>query len=259
VGPSEVEVAVLGPIEIRDTAEPFRRGAARELVVYLAFHRQGATNDDWADALWPSSAVVPSTIHSTASDARRAMGSARAGTGHLSRAGRRLRLAETVGTDVERFSGHISLADPVGWIAALTLIRGRPFSGLRRSDWAVFDGTQARIESMVAETALQAAEFFTARHQGRGAEWCVRRALLACPYDERLYRALLVAVEAQGSRVGLRAAMTQVLRLAGDGGGTRPRKPWGEDHLHLLHPATTALFHDLLDGSPAAGGHLARL
>ena len=48
----EIDIAVLGPVEIRGAAQPFHRAAARELVVYLAFHRQGVRTDVWAAALW---------------------------------------------------------------------------------------------------------------------------------------------------------------------------------------------------------------
>ena len=70
----EIEVAVLGPIEIRGAARAFCRASARELVVYLAFHRHGVRNDVWGAALWADRCVAPSTLHSTASVARRALG-----------------------------------------------------------------------------------------------------------------------------------------------------------------------------------------
>src|ERR1700722_18505483 len=99
-----IEVAALGPVEIRGAVRPFCRGAAKELVVYLAFHRQGVRNDVWAAALWTDRCVSPSTLHSTASVARRSLGRSRDGVEHLPRGGRRLRLGDTVGTDVERFA-----------------------------------------------------------------------------------------------------------------------------------------------------------
>jgi hypothetical protein len=86
----------------------------------------------------------------------------------------------------------------------------------------------------------------------------VRQALRVSPYDERLYRALLVATAAQGNRVRLHAAMAQLRRLAGEAvdpsAGTA-----GHPGADCLHPATTDLFRDLLLGSPAEGGHPARL
>ena len=51
------------------------------LVVYLAFHRNGVRHGEWSLALWPDRPVSLATVHSTASDARRALGRARPGPG----------------------------------------------------------------------------------------------------------------------------------------------------------------------------------
>jgi DNA-binding SARP family transcriptional activator len=259
----EVEVAVLGPVEIRGAVRPFGRVAAKELVVYLAFHRQGVRNDVWASALWTDRSIVPSTLHSTASVARRALGQAKNGADHLPRGGRRLRLADTVRTDVDRFAGVVANPDPVGWKEALALVRGRPFEGLNLADWAVLDGTQAQLESLLVDTALRAAEHFLRRGLGEDAEWAIRRGLRASPYDERLYRALLWAAEVMGNRVGMRSAMAELLCLAA-GGGT---PGWGASpgtgsHAvpSFVHPRTAALFRQLSRGElPAARGDPYRL
>ena len=99
----DVEVAVLGPVEVRGAAGPFRRRAATELVVYLALHRRGAPNEVWGAALWPDRTVASSTLYSTASLARRALGASADGGNHLTRSGGRLCLGPRVGTDVDRF------------------------------------------------------------------------------------------------------------------------------------------------------------
>ena len=89
----------------------------------------------------------------------------------------------------------------------------------------------------------------------------VRQALLVSPYDERLYRALLRATAAQGNRVGLRSAMAQLLTLAGEAvpAGGRARAPvrrrrWTAS-TRRRRPSTVTCW----PGSPAAGGHPARL
>jgi DNA-binding SARP family transcriptional activator len=252
-----VEVAVLGPVAVHGAAGPFRRGAARELVVYLAFHRHGVRHGDWSLAIWPERAVSLSTAHSTSSDARRALGRDAEGTPYLPR-GVTLRLADTVTTDVERFASLAALQDPHHLARAMRLIRGPLFAGLRRTDWAVFDGTQPEIEALVVRTALRGAEGFVRLGEGEEAEWMVRQALHVSPYDERLYRALLVATAAQGNRVRLHSAMAQLRTLAGEAPWP-PARTVELDRSDGLHPATTALYRDLLLGSPAAGGHPARL
>jgi DNA-binding SARP family transcriptional activator len=259
----EVEIAVLGPVEIRGAARPFCRSAAQELVVYLAFHRQGVRNDVWATALWTDRCIAPATLHSTASVARRALGRSANGADHLPRAGRRLRLADTVGTDVERFARAAADPDPARWKDALSLVRGRPFEGLSLSDWAVLDGTQAQVESMVVDTALRGAEHHLHRGCGEEAEWMIRRALQVSPYDERLYRALLRAAETMGNRLGLRTAMAEILFVAAEGGLPWRGPPTGTASLRepsSVHPRTMALFHELARGElPAAREDPSRL
>jgi DNA-binding SARP family transcriptional activator len=263
VSDPEVEVAVLGPVEIRGAALPFCRASSRELVAYLAFHRQGARSDVWASALWTDRCIAASTLHSTASAARRALGRARSGGEHLPRGGRRLRLADSVGTDVDRFARMAESPDPDRWKAALALVRGRPFEGLNLADWAVLDGTQAQLETMVVETALQAAEHFLRRGSGEEAEWVIRRGLRANPYDERLYRGLLWAMEKKGNRAGLWSTMAELRCLATDGGARSGGPGPGTDgHMSqsCVHPETVALFGALVQReSPAARGEPSRL
>ena len=260
--PDGVEVAVLGPVAVRGAAEPFRRSAALDLVAYLALHRDGVRHAEWSLAIWPDRAVALPTMHSTASDARRALGRAPDGTPRLPR-GVLLRLHDSVTTDVERFA---ALADSDALrqrVEAMHLVRGPLFDGLRRSDWAVFDGTRSRTESLVVGTALRCAEELTWRGDGGDAAWVVRQALLVSPYDERLYRSLLRATASEDGRVGVRSTMAELLTLAGDppgrAAGSRRVARGGDERLECLHPKTTALYRGLLEGSPAAEGELARL
>ena len=239
---------MLGPVEVRGAAGPFRRRAATELVVYLALHRRGAPNEVWGAALWPDRTVASSTLYSTASLARRALGASADGGNHLTRSGGRLCLGPRVGTDVDRFVRLIAADGLRGAIAALSLVRGRLLEGLRASDWAVFDGTQAELESMVVTAALSGAAEALARGKGDQAEWLIRKGLLVNPFDERLYRGLLRATEAQGNQLGLRGAMAELLSLASDAGGP------------TIDPQTVALYRKLQRrGVPAARGDLLRL
>ena len=252
-----IDVAVLGPVVVTGTAAPFHRSAALELVVYLAFHRRGVRHAEWSLALWPERTVAPSTVHSTASDARRALGRSADGRAHLPR-GVELQLLDTVTTDVERFTTLAAADDPHQIVSAMRLVRGPLFAGLERTDWAVFDGTEAEIESLVVRTALRGADVCIGSGCVDEAEWVVRKALQVSPYDERLYRALLTAMAAQGNHVRLHAAMAQLQVLAGEP-GTPSAGRASRALPDSFHPETTALYRDLLQGSPAAGGHPARL
>jgi DNA-binding SARP family transcriptional activator len=254
VRPGPVEIAVLGQVAFRGAAGPFRRSAAGDLAVYLAFHRSGVRHAEWSLALWPERPLSLSTAHSTSSDVRRALGRDAEGRLHLPR-GVDLRLGDSVATDVEHFAALAAADEPAPLLAAMGLVRGPLFAGLRRTDWAVFDGTQSAVESLVVRTALRAADLLVERESGAEAEWVVRQALLVNPYDERLYRSLLVAMAAQGNRVRLHAAMAELRTLAGE--AAHPGTP--QTPADCLHPATTDLYRDLLLGLPAAGGHPARL
>jgi DNA-binding SARP family transcriptional activator len=256
-----VDVCVLGPVEVRGAAGLFRRSAALELVVYLAFHRRPVRHGEWALALWPDRSVSTATIYSTSSDARRALGRDGAGDERLPRNGGHLVLSADVGTDAARFEALASSGRPADLVEAMALVRGPIFAGLRRTDWAVFDGTESSLQSLVADTALRAADLLVGLGRAGQAERMVRRALLACPYDERLYRSLLRAAAAQGNRVGLRSTLAQLLVLAGDevrAAGLPAARP-GAAVLSCLHPDTTALYQELLGATPAPGGHIARL
>jgi DNA-binding SARP family transcriptional activator len=256
-------VAVLGPVEIRGAAHPFCRAASRELVVYLAFHRQGARSDAWSTALWTERRIAPSTLHSTASVARQALGRSQAGAEHLPRNGQTLRLADTVGSDVERFALAAADPDPERWMDALALVRGRPFEGLHLADWSILEGTQAQLEKMVADTSLRTAELALERRHGEEAEWAIRRGLRVSPYDERLYRGLLMAREMMGNRAGMRSVMEEIICLASDGVGRFTRVELGTVERMaqpFVHPTTVALFRELSGGrAPGARGDPPRL
>ncbi len=237
---------MLGPASVRGLAVAFHRSAARELVVYLAFHREGVRHGEWSLALWPDRPVSPATVHSTASDARRALGRAADGAVLLP-CGPLLRLHRSVTTDVDRFALLSASNDPRDRLDAFQLIRGPLFGGLRQADWAVLDGTQAQIERLVVQAVLQGVGDL--RHSGRAAEleWMVRRSLLVSPYDERLYRAMLRALAAQGNRAGLRVAMSQFVALA-RGAPVPSFRGLQDAGLDPLHPETTALYRRLLCG-----------
>ena len=255
-----VELAVLGPVVVRGAAHPFRRPAALDLAVYLSFHRRTVRHAEWSLALWPDNPVALATVHSTASDCRRALGVSADGIARLPR-GSHLQLGDSVTTDVERFAALADEGDAISVLRAMDLVRGPLFTGLRRTDWAVLDGTQARVEALVVETALEGSAECLQRGRGRDAERIVRQALRLSPYDERLYRMLLRATDAQGNRVGLRAAMAQLRALTDEGDpGAGAARPSGAARPNdWLHPETTALYRRLLGGAPAASGHPASL
>ena len=232
---AEIVVAVLGPVEISGAARPFTRAWAKELVVYLAVHPDGAANDTWSTALWPDRLMAPSSLHSTVSVARRALGTAADGTDHLPRSHGRLALAPSVTTDWACFVALADAGTPAAWRQALELVRGRPFAGLRDPDWALLDGTAPMIESTVVEVSGRLAGACFREGDAAGVEWAARRGLLVSPYDERLYRMLLRAADLAGNPAGVEAVMAELVRVVAD----------EADPLASVHPSTLALYRSL--------------
>jgi DNA-binding SARP family transcriptional activator len=233
--PPAIEILVLGTVQVIGAARPFTRAWSLELVVYLAMHPGGATSDQWATHLWPSRSMAQASLHSTASAARRALGSAATGEDHLPRSHGRLSLGPGVTSDWDQFC-HLSASDdPSSWRRALELVRGRPFDGLRSTDWAVFSHVQANIESLVVDVAVRRCEHCLESGDPAGAEWAARQGLLVSPYDERLYRILMRAAYQAGNLAGVEASMTELLQLVG--GEVEP--------YDSVHPETSALYHSL--------------
>jgi DNA-binding SARP family transcriptional activator len=254
----EVIVAILGPVEVRGAAHPFRRAPALDLVVYLALHHRGASNDAWATALWPDRLMAAPTLHSTASAARRALGASTFGHDHLPRSHGRLQLAPTVGTDYQELRSLSAREDPTAWRSALDLVRGRPFDGLRNGDWAVLEGVLSAVEEGVVDLALRLAHHELAAGSGRGAARAARAGLLASPYDERLYRILLRAADLEGNPAGVERVMAELLQVVdGAGAGRGPRQSGAFD-LRVVHPETATLYRSLsrwgAEGSRAVVG-----
>ncbi len=236
-GPSgtEIVVAVLGPVEIRGAARPFARAWAEELVVYLAMHPNGASNEAWATALWPDRLMAPSSLHSTASVARRSLGQNADGGDHLPRSHGRLALARTVGTDWDRFVVLAESGRPEEWRQALELVRGRPFEGLRSSDWPILEGIAPAIEATVVDLSGRLAGTYLRQGNASGAEWAGRRGLVVSPYDERLYRMLMRAADAGGNPAGVDAVMAELLKLVAE----------DIEPLDAVHPSTMDLYRQL--------------
>ena len=231
----EVELSVLGTVEVHGAARKFTRAWALELVVYLAMHPGGASNEAWATALWPDRLMAPSSLHSTVSVARRALGSARDGSDHLPRSHGRLALASTVGTDWARFQKLAESDDPDRWEAALTVVRGRPFDGIRATDWSLLDGTAPSIEAAVVDLSGRLAGARLRSGDPYGAEWAARKGLLVSPYDERLYRMLLRTADAAGNPEGVETVMAELVRVVAD----------EVEPVESVHPSTLALYRAL--------------
>ena len=163
-----IEVAVLGTVQVNGAPESFRhRRRLTELVAYLAMHPEGATADAFATALWPERRVPLQTLANRLSEARRALGIASDGRPRLRKQSKRHLIVEAE-TDWDRFRDLASEgcgAD--SWRRALALVRGRPFEGLDRGEWAQLEGFVAAIDASVVGVACRLGEYSIGRGRAR--------------------------------------------------------------------------------------------
>jgi len=231
-----VEIAVLGPIEVRGTLESVdQRPKLTELIVYLAMHPEGAAATAWQSALWPGRKVPPQTVSNRLSEARRLLGMELDGMPRLRRSHERHRLTG-VTTDWERFSVLAEAhRDHRSWHAALELVRGKPFDDLQEGQWTVFEGFYGEIETAIVDCGLRYGEDRLAAGDPGAATWAAQHALRASPYDERLHRLLMRAADAAGNRAGVDAIYRNLLIIIDIEG----------DGVCTVHPDTAALYEQL--------------
>lgn len=230
-----VLVSVLGQVAITGAARQFSRAWAVELVVYLALHPGGASNEQWATALWPDKVMAPASLHSTASATRRCLGTSDTGDDHLPRSRGRLALGPGVQTDWDRFVQLSRSPAAEDWRQAIRLIRGRPFEGLRSPDWVVLEGIQAAVEAGVVDLAHRYCHHCLEVLDAAGAEWAARQGLRVSPYDERLYRVLMSASDVAGNPAGVESVMAELVHLVAD----------DIEPFDAVHPETLALYRTL--------------
>ncbi|GAA4712438.1 LysM domain-containing protein [Promicromonospora umidemergens] len=211
-------VRVLGSVELAGTTgvelPSTHQRQATELIAFLAFN-PGSRGSDISKALWPSREPNLATRRSAVSRARRWLGTDPGGYEYLPRywsaddggqadlesAGYRLR---GVRTDWHSFcdlvGSDLAQTPTSDLLAALDLVRGRPFEGvpLRKYVWAeqlmhTISSGVVDVSHEVARRALLAGDVAMARHASQ-----VGR--LADPVDERSWRNGIRAEIASGRR-----------------------------------------------------------
>lgn len=206
----DVELAGATGVELPST----HQRQATELIAFLAFN-PGSRGSDISKALWPSREPNLATRRSAVSRARRWLGTDENGFEYLPRywsaddggqadlesAGYRLR---GVATDWHKFCDlvgpDLTQTPTPDLLAALDMVRGKPFEGvpLRKYAWAeqlmhTISSGVVDVSHEVARRALLAGDVATARHASQ-----VGR--LADPVDERSWRNGIRAEIASGRR-----------------------------------------------------------
>ena len=195
----------------------------------------------FATALWPERRVPLQTLANHLSVTRRALGLASDGRPRLRKQGRRHLIVECE-TDWDRFKELASNGDePDSWCRALALVRGRPFDGLDRGEWAQLEGHMAAVEASVVGVACRLGELALGRGEGGLAHGAALQGLLVSPWDERRYRLMMRAADGLDNRGGVDAALRSLARALELEG----------DPLLSIHPETSALYRSLTSTSLA--------
>ncbi len=224
-GPGDLELQVLGVVQVVGAALPFTSQRALDLVCYLALHREGATADKLRHWLWRHSEPVPSakTFANVVSRARVCLGRDADGEPYLSNIGADgvYRLSEQVSTDLERFAASRRLAERVRspqalecLCAALRLVRGAPFGGGSGGTFSWADASwRSHVEYLVDATAHHLAD--TALELGRleVARWATLRGLAMAPDCEQCYQRRIAVARRSGHRREADRVMRQLDRL----------------------------------------------
>jgi DNA-binding SARP family transcriptional activator len=243
---SPKEVCVLGKVHVSGVPVIERRKSL-ELLAYLALHPRGADAEQIWEALWPERPLNRGTLHTTVYTARNRLGDASDGTPYLPDAREGFyRLHPELGLDWTRFQKLTELAQQPGTNTAavlrqaLELVTGSPLqsSAPRSFEWAIVHRTE--IEAAVGEAAEQLATLHLEADDHTAATWAARRGLLASPYDERLYRQLMLAADAAGNSGGVDATMRELVHVMGE----------DLEPLDDLHPETIKLYQQLRGKRP---------
>jgi DNA-binding SARP family transcriptional activator len=172
--------------------------------------------------------------HNVIWDARRALGEDADGNSLLVRAGE-LKLSPLVTSDWARFRELATCDDRDMRVAALSLVRGKPFGDVDWP-WSTIEGLVATMEAEVCDLASAIGEQALLDGDASLAANAAEQGILASPYDERLYRLLMRASDALGNPAGIRSAMGRLAAVLED----------DVEPLESVHPETRALYEALM-------------
>ncbi len=192
-GDVAIVVGVLGPVTI-DGVDAELTSQQLSVLTYLACHGP-VSRAMLIDALWDGQVISRSRLPNLLTELR-----ARVGRHHLPEAREGRYALDGADTDLARFERGVRRAQTLSGRAAaaelrsaLQLVRGVPLTPPSRRFWSwVTDESHlaARVEAVVADSALRLAALERADGDLDGAEWACQQGLLASPTDEALVVAL---------------------------------------------------------------------
>ncbi|MGO9873841.1 MAG: BTAD domain-containing putative transcriptional regulator [Acidimicrobiia bacterium] len=236
--PFEVEVRVLGPVEIVGSRVALGRRECVELATYLALHPNGASDERLITALWPDRTPARSTFNTAVSTTRSRLGRASDSTPHFPRnaaTGGTYQLGPLVITDFARFTARVAhtrrcvpSAAAETLRSAMDLVRGKPFDNPRGYEWAYSESLIAHIEATIADAAHQLAQLCLDAGDADEAISVAIRGLVAAPGDEILYRDRMLACDLAGNPAGVETVMDELCEFV------EALEPYDELHAETL-------------------------
>ena len=251
----EIEVRVLGPVEIVGWAKPTNRKKIVEVLAYLATHPDHPVpSDTLRCAVWPlddaGRDIGYATFKQALSRARAALGDDPRGYKHLPDAhDGAYRLGPAVGCDWWRLRRLVASAkaapsgDAIDLLRqALELVRAKPFADapVGTYAWAYSEQLVADMEREIPDAAARLAGLALDAGDPGTAEWACRQGLLVVPHDERLHRLRGQAAERTGGRPAVERAWRDTRA------GVKTADPFDEPG-----DDTAALYQRLLAGRAA--------
>jgi len=141
--PDRVLVRIFGPVRIEGAKHPIQRRRIKELIVYLALHPEGVTDEQIMIALWPGETPTRSAFNQTVSRARAALGTASDGQPLIPYIENGLyRPSRHLLSDLDLLERHSQFGD------AGDAPDGEPFSGSDGFEWAYVEGHAHRAAAL---------------------------------------------------------------------------------------------------------------
>jgi hypothetical protein len=214
--PWSLLVRLIGPVDVIDahgTPVTFERSKTRELIAWLATHRQRSTRTLARTAMWELD-VRDATFSNVVSEARRAMArlvEPPPGEEWLGRTlTEELPLHGLVRTDAELLEHRLAVARAIPANEAIEvlrpaveLVRGMPFEGTAYL-WPDAEGITSNLVLLATSAALELAGHYLALGSTDGVFWATGHGLRVLPGHEDLIAMRMRAHAATGDLAGVR-------------------------------------------------------
>ena len=197
---TDVQVRVLGPVEVIGWSQRPDRAVVTELACYLALHPSRVVpGEELRAALWPDAAREASakSMRTYMSLLRKSLGPEHVPVG----TGSGYRIGNGVSTDWLQFRELTGQRATIGQLRqALELVRGRPFAGVPSTSfgWVFSELLVSEIEVGIIDASRRLAETLFGNGDLTGASWAVMQGLLAVPTDYGLWELRLAIARRQG-------------------------------------------------------------